>query len=86
MKRKPPRLRYEIRFEVGAWMLFGPDDLSGDSICDRAYKADLVWLAASLLTNAWEDIGVRSELTIKRRDGSIQDKRTYGADPRRTRG
>lgn len=49
-------------------------------------KADAVETAAGLLRQAWRYLYVRSELVIKARDGRIIDTRTYGEDPRRTKG
>lgn len=84
MKRKPPRLRYEIRLgDDGWWGFYAPDRCLASGF---RLKATAVAWASGELENAWNYLDVRSELTIKRRDGSIQDKRTYGADPRRTRG
>lgn len=32
------------------------------------------------------DLNLRSQLVIHRRDGTIESERTYGADPKRTKG
>lgn len=42
--------------------------------------------AAKQCRQDWEQQRIRSELTIKGRDGKIKDKRTYGGDPERTPG
>lgn len=77
------RLRFEVRkLSDGAWGLFGP----GGFTEARSVKADLVWLAGHLLADAWGSLRLRSELVIKDRKGRIHDTRTYGDDPRRTRG
>lgn len=44
------------------------------------------WRAQQELKRAWEMVGLRSELVIHGRDGRIQDRRTYGGDPKRTKG
>ena len=77
------RLRFEVRrTDDGAGGFYA----GKESVGSRAYKSDIVWLAAFNLTSAWENLRIRSELVIKSRDGRIQDTRTYGDDPRRTRG
>ncbi|GMV18586.1 MAG: hypothetical protein AMXMBFR56_68100 [Polyangiaceae bacterium] len=81
--KKMPRLVYEIRFEDGVWSLFAPD---GEALSWRGRKGDVVTMAALYLESAWEDLRIRSELVIKTRGGEIQDKRTYGEDPKRSKG
>jgi len=77
------RYRYEVRkLSGGAW---GLCDQAGPVQC-RETKRAMVTVASGLLTQLYYDLKVRSELVIKRADGSIQDTRTYGEDPRRTRG
>lgn len=87
MKGQPFRHRFEVlRDESGSWCFINTDTQPAQTLDVRGHKADLVWIAAQTLTSAWRDLGIRSELTIKRADGTIQDKRTFGADPRRTKG
>lgn len=83
-QKKPPRLRYEIRrMTEGWWAFIGP----GPTVLQTVgRKSDLVWQAAQELAQAWDTLCVRSELVIKRADGTIQDCRTYGDDPRGTKG
>lgn len=81
--KKMPRLVYEVRFENGAWSLFAPD---GEALSWRGRKGDVVTMAALYLNSAWEDLHIRSELVIKTKAGEIQDKRTYGEDPKRSKG
>jgi hypothetical protein len=78
------RLQYEIRKGGKNWGLY----LRGHRtvLWVDASKRELTLVAAHLLTNAWLDLRIPSELTIKRANGTIQDKRTYGNDPRRTKG
>jgi hypothetical protein len=49
-------------------------------------KLSLVTWAAIELDELWDKFRVRSELTIKTKAGEIQDKRTYGDDPARSKG
>jgi len=84
---KPYRHRFEVlRDESGAWCFVNADTQPGKVVKVLACKRDAVWWAAQDLSYAWEQMHIRSELTIKRADGTIQDKRTFGEDPRRTRG
>lgn len=77
------RLRFEVRkLADGSWGLFGPGGFTGS----RQSKADMSWLASISLKWAWTMLRIRSELVIKDRKGRVQDTRTYGDDPRRTRG
>ncbi len=70
-----------IRFEVlpaddGSW------DVTRDSIVVANFpvKSLAVQAAADRGRIAWEK-GQLAQLLIKRRDGQIQDERTYGEDP-----
>ena len=82
--KKPPRLVYEVRFEDGWWECFAPD---GETILTGRFgKSDTVDEIRRRLSDAWAFLRLRSELVIKNKKGEIQDKRTYGEDPRRTRG
>lgn len=81
--KKMPRLAYEVRFENGEWGLFAPD---GEALFWRGRKGDVVTIAALYLRSAWNDLRIRSELVIKTKDGEIQDKCTYGEDPKRSKG
>lgn len=77
------RLRFEVRkLSGGAW---GLCDQAGPVQC-RETKRAMVTAASGLLTQLYYDLKVRSELVVKRADGRIQDTRTYGEDPRGTRG
>lgn len=49
-------------------------------------KAEAVRKAAYVARYYWQEEGVLSSLLIKRMDGTIQDERTYGKDPRETKG
>lgn len=85
------RIRWEVRPAggpkicegyTGGWVI-----ARGDTVLERWHrKARAVEQAASRCRAEWEASGQLSELTIKRRDGTIQDKRTYGRDPRSTKG
>lgn len=91
MAKKHVRLHYEIRALRTVpgktkllWALFAPD---GEMLTSDYNKAVLVKRAAQRLKDAWVELRVPSELVIKGRHGTrIQDKRTYGLDPRRIRG
>ncbi len=81
--KKIPRLVYEIRFKDDDWHCFAPD---GEVILLCGRKSSLVEIAADRLIDAWNKLRVYSELVIKTKAGKIQDKRTYGEDPQRTKG
>lgn len=86
MSKKPYRHRFEIRRdESGSWSFVNADTKPGKVLFVHPHKPDAVWLASERLRDA-QTLDIRSELTIKRADGSIQDKRTFGADPRETKG
>lgn len=48
-------------------------------------RSDAV-LAAKMICEAWLDQGIFSELVVKRRNGTVGETRTYGGDPKETRG
>ena len=77
------RIRWEVRFsrKDGYWSIWRERALF-DTFRFKAYAVK----RAAEHCRTYYYGGELSELTIKRRDGTIQDKRTYGADPRRTRG
>lgn len=75
-----------IRFEVlpdkeGGWSITRDRVVIGT--CDR--KADAVRYGADRGRAAWKR-GQRAQLFIKGMDGRIQDERTYGRDPERSKG
>lgn len=80
MAKKATRERWEVRPNGKLWVV-----TNGNSTLTVRYKATAVTTAVRGCRRMLKD-GIYSELTIKRRDGTIQDKRTYGRDPRRTEG
>lgn len=81
------RLRFEVlRDESGMWAFVSAASLPKKVVHLGKRKRDVVQYASDDLNFIWAEWCIRSELTIKGRDGSIQDTRTYGDDPRRTRG
>lgn len=76
------RMQYAIRYEQGRWVF----KLGKTVIVEDPVKLHLVRLASAELVRAQGWLALRSELTIHRRDGTIQDRRTYGQDPRRSPG
>ena len=78
------RIRWEVRYRKsdGAWLVYAGKEW----LFLFPLKVLAVRRAAEQCRWNWANGGELSELTIKRRDGTIQDKRTYGADPRRTPG
>lgn len=91
--KKSPRLQFEIRVlrlvqpqrtsPRYAWALFAPGN---EFVRTMTSKRPLVEWAATELNALWDLLRVRSELTIKDKAGDIQDKRTYGEDPVRSKG
>lgn len=76
------RMQYSIMYASGVWVFSrGSQVLETDT-----NKKRLVTSAASRLDEAYIGLALRSELTIYGRNGRIQDKRTYGQDPRRSPG
>ena len=82
MKRHP-RLTYTLRYRAGLWALIAPD---GESCLSGVYKAALTADCADSLMYAWRTLRIRSELRICDRWGKVVDSRTYGEDPRATKG
>jgi Uncharacterized protein conserved in bacteria (DUF2188) len=81
------RILWEVRWNAtylkgGCWLIY----LAGVVTGVAKTKAGAVDLAASECKRQWEDMKILSELTIKKKNGQIQDKRTYGKDPRGTKG
>ena len=78
------RIRWEVRWLTApdGWAIYRGRVWQGRSRLKRGAVAMAARFCRFCLTNS----GELSELTIKRKDGTIQDKRTYGADPRSTKG
>jgi hypothetical protein len=78
------RVRYEVRYSrrTKLWCFYrGRVRIDFDT-----NKRDAVRSAACYCANRWWLIRERNELVIKRCDNTIQDKRTYGRDPRKSKG
>ena len=58
----------------------------GDVITRTWIKSMAVRFAVAAAKEAWLNLGEHGTLKIKGRNGVIQDERTYGADPRKTKG
>lgn len=80
MTRKTLRVQYIN----GAWHISGPTMNEGQR--DWPTKALAVGAAAMRCRARWKGCGELWELMIHNKDGSFQDPRTYGRDPRRTKG
>lgn len=81
--KKAKRRRFEVYFAAKRW--FGRE-VGGEPAmrwagCAFDHKRYAVQKAV-----AYARVCRPSQLFIKGRDGKVQDERTYGADPRRTRG
>jgi hypothetical protein len=78
------RTRYEVSYHKRErkWQTKN----NGTVIDYSLTKAEAVRYAADAGRQGWERYSVTSELIIKRKDGTIQDKRTYGHDPERIKG
>ena len=77
------RQQWEIMYKNGLW--------HGQRRRHKVFstttkKSDAIWYVVTHLRMLLVRDGIRSELTIHKMDGGIQDKRTYGDDPRRSRG
>lgn len=92
--RKPRRVRYEVlplskadrkAGLAGDWKV----TRDGETIATRARKGGkggALELATTTARCAWKTQQQLATLKIKGRDGVIQDERTYGRDPIRTKG
>lgn len=78
------RQRYTVAFEraSGQWVT----TTERREVGRHATQAAAVTDATALCTTSWKHLQLTSELVIKARNGRIRDTRTYGRDPRRTRG
>lgn len=83
---KPKRQRHEIAWRNGRWEWRWHNRGKWKLIDHWPRKADLVGRVALILRQDWAIDRHLAELQIKGKDGRIQDCRTYGRDPRRTRG
>lgn len=75
------RIRYVVSPAKGHWQLTSKARHSAV----HATQADAIAAGVKLCRALWAE-GQPAELVIKGRDGRIRDNRTYGNDPRRTRG
>lgn len=78
------RQRYVVAFEraSGQWVTTTERREVGRHDTQAAAVTD----AAALCSTRWQYLRRTSELVIKARNGRIRDTRTYGRDPRRTKG
>jgi hypothetical protein len=78
------RVQWEVRYDKGAgcWSIFR----AGEWVDGWTKKCTAVRAAADTCRMLYGAEGELSELTIKKKNGQIQDKRTYGKDLRGTRG
>lgn len=79
---KNMRRWYTISFTNDGWVCTE----RGDLIAQDTNKAPLVKLMTARLHREWREEAKSSELTIKGKNGRIQDRRPYGLDPRRSKG
>lgn len=77
--KKPPRLKLTARWRQDHW------ELTGIGFSRHARKVDAVADGVRMCRAHWAT-GQLAQLIIKGKDGRIQSERTYGADPRRSKG
>lgn len=82
---KAKRVRCEVRYSRSekSWLFINSN---GEVIYDLFTKKSAIKRAALVCRKSHVEFGELIELTIKRKNGTIQDKRTYGRDPRKTKG
>ena len=87
---KPRRVRYEVLPSTKAELAEGARrwkfTRDGETIATCDTKAAAVELASTTARCAWKTQQQLGTLKIKGRRGKIQDERTYGRDPIRTKG
>jgi hypothetical protein len=78
------RVRWEVRYDkrVFCWRVFRQKE----SVAAWSLKANAIHATSQVCRERLRAFGELSELTIKKKNGQIQDKRTYGKDPRGTKG
>ncbi|WP_437626007.1 DUF2188 domain-containing protein [Sorangium sp. So ce1151] len=80
---KPPRVHIDVNPSPKGWRVEERGAKRADSVHER--KSDAVERAVEK-GHAIHDAGENVQVTIKRTNGTIQEERTYGDDPRRTKG
>jgi len=74
------------------WEVLPSGRLGWAVVCDGILKARYLFQflaiadARRLCRAAWQEWGLKSELIVKRRDGRIRIKDSYGDDPKETVG
>ena len=83
--KKPKRHVYTLRKgPLEEWnMTVGGALVPFVSVSDRKLA---IKIAANELDNFWRECGQLSELQVLRADGTIGERRTYGSDPKQTKG
>lgn len=86
------RVRYEVLPTKAADRKADPELLAwtvtrdGERLATHRTKAGAVEFATTTARCAWRTRGQLGQVRIKGRKGKIQDERTYGADPIKTKG
>jgi hypothetical protein len=86
------RVRYEVLPTAKADREANPALLpwtvtrDGERLSTHQTKAEAVTMATITARCAWQTSGQHGQVRIKGRRGKIQDERTYGADPRASKG
>lgn len=76
------REQYVVGPSEGAWEL----TRDRERLALYSTQKDGIDAAVRICRYRLSEIGKLAELTIKRPNGKIRDKRTYGRDPRETKG
>lgn len=82
------RDRYEVgptnkaRKWLGPWRV----KLNGEVVSYEPTQRSAIEYGVLLARGRWEERRIRAEVIIKGTNGRVRDNRTYGFDPRRTKG
>lgn len=86
------RIRYEVLPTAKADRKADPSlqawtvTRQGERLASFPTQAKAVTFATTTARCAWRSCGQLGQVRIKRPDGTIRDERTYGADPRTSKG
>lgn len=81
-KRIVFRVRWTERIGRRAWWVFR--DREPVMSCPK--KQHTIWCAVQRAREMWGSAFTPAQVVIHRKNGTIQEERTYGNDPRRTKG
>lgn len=83
-RRKPGRVRWIVQYSKTSKYWLGQRE--GLTYVIKSTKAACVAQTADFCEIEWREKQQRSELLIRNKDGTFRTPRTYGDDPRKSKG